>query len=315
MMETCSVITSNGETKTDDHVNHVNRVFIWCTPRSVSTAVLKSISKVPNSQMWCEPFCFANYCAPDGNYKEFMQWFKDSWGVDENEIDSVQGGYLGRTSSYKWLAEQMESRPPNVKLIFVKELAFGFDGHDLFSKIPKGFRHTFLIRHPYKVFASWKRMINRGVVDTSKQMKLTDQPVYLLPKGYHFQEQYRIYRHVKQRIDPKPVVLDVDDLLNDPATYLKAYCEAVNIPYSEELLHWEAGREDMDNKWMVSKEEILADQHGGHNRETFGSTCFNKPKQCPDRLDLDEDVLHCSDSVLPYYNEMYENKLRVQSTN
>ena len=204
----------------------------------------------------------------------------------------------------------MEASPPNIKVIFVKELAFGFDGHD-YSMLPKGFRHTFLIRHPYKVFASWKRMINRGVIDPTKQMLLTDQPEYLLPKGYHFKELHHLYRHVKEHIDANPVILDVDDLLNDPPAYLKAYCEAVDIPYSDDLLHWEAGRKCMDSQWMVAKEEILADLHGGHNRETFSSTCFIKSKPCPDRADLDQDVLQCSDSSLQYYNEMYEHKLKV----
>ncbi|XP_072045577.1 uncharacterized protein [Amphiura filiformis] len=287
-----------------------NRVYMWTMPRTTSTAVLKCLTKVPNSLIWCEPHVWGNYFAPDAHLTDFKQWFKESWGVDEKDIEAVTGGYLASSHSYQWIKEQMESTPPNVDLIFVKDHpGFGFTGQD-YALIPKGFQHTFLIRHPYKVFDSWKRMINRGVVDATKRMKLTDQPHHLLPKGYHFQEQYEMYQHVKQHIDANPVILDVDDLLNDPATYLKAYCEAVNIPYSEELLHWEAGRECMDSQWMVPKEALMADYRGGTNRETFESTGFLKPKPCPQRVDLDDDVLHCSDTSMKYYKEMYEKRLK-----
>ena len=220
---------------------------------------------------------------------------------------------MGRTAPFKWLREQLESSPPNIKTIFVKELSFGFDGHD-YANLPTGFRHTFLIRHPYKVFDSWKRMINRGVVDVSKQMKLTEQPDYLLPKGYHYQSLYDLYQYVKKHLDSNPVVIDIDDLLNDPATYLRAYCEAVNIPYSDNLLQWQPGRECMDEQWMVAKEEILADIHGGHNKETFASTCFIKPKKFPERTQLAQDVLECADTSMKYYKEMYDNRLKVIPT-
>ena len=119
-----------------------------------------------------------------------------------------------------------------------------------------------------------------------------------------------MYHHVKDDIEPNPVIIDIDDVLNDPGTVLKAYCEAVGIPYSDKLLQWEAGRECMDKLWMVSKEEISAHNQGGHNKETFASTCFAKPGPLPERSELDEDVLHCSDASMKYYLEMYENRLK-----
>ena len=163
-------------------------------------------------------------------------------------------------------------------------MTFGFDSH--YEYLPRGFKHTFLIRHPYKVFHSLKKMINRGMTDPSKLYKLTDQPRFLLPKGYHFKEVYDICQHVKKNIEPNPVIVDVDDLLSDPGPVLKAYCKATGIPYSDSLLQWPAGRECMDEIWNVSKEEITAHNYGGHNLETFASTCFIKPKPCPKREEL-----------------------------
>ncbi|XP_072019651.1 uncharacterized protein [Amphiura filiformis] len=289
----------------------VTRVMMWCPPRSTSTAILKCLTYVPNSQVWCEPFLFADHCGPDGNFRtEFMQWLKDLWGVNDSlaEIKKIKGGFLAHDTPFSWIKEQLESSPPGIKVIFCKEMTWGFDNH--YQSLPKGFKHTFLIRHPYKVFHSWKKMINRGMTDESNHYKLTDQPAFLLPKGYHFKEVYDMWKHVKETVEPNPVVVDVDDILSDPGRVLKAFCEAVGIPYSDDLLTWPAGRECMDEMWNVSKEEITAHNYGGHNMETFRSTGFIKPKPCPKREELDEDVLHCSDASMKYYQEMYENKLK-----
>lgn len=219
----------------------------------------------------------------------------------------IQGGYLARDKTFSWIKEQLESSPPGVEAIFCKESG-GLDGH--LEYLPKGFRHTFLIRHPYKVFRSWKKMINDGMTDISKQIKITEQPQHVLPDGYHFKELYDMYHYVKTNIDPHPLVLDIDDLHRRPGTFLKAYCQAVGIPYSDSLLQWESGRDCMDKRWMISKEQIATHNHGGYNRNTFASTCFQSPGPLPERSELDEDVLYCSDACMGYYQEMYENRLK-----
>ena len=151
--------------------------------------------------------------------------------------------------------------------------------------------------------------MNDGITP-SKKMKLTELPLHVMPKGYFFKELYDMHYHIKKTIDPNPLVLEIDDLLNNPSVVLKAYCEAVNIPYSDDLLHWKAGRENMDTKWKTAKEEIARHNRGGHNDATFQSTGFIKPGPCPKREDLDEDVLYCSDVIMKYYQELYDNRMK-----
>ena len=93
---------------------------------------------------------------------------------------------------------------------------------------------------------------------------------------------------------------------------MKAYCEAVGIPFSNDLLQWKAGRDCMDNQWMAAKEHIAVHNLVGFHSETFESTCFGNPRKVPDRSDLDADVLHKSDISMKYYNEMYANRLKVR---
>ena len=190
-------------------------------------------------------------------------------------------------------------------------MAWGLDNR--YDHLPDGFRHTFLIRNPYKVFDSWNRMINRSRVEKAEGTKktlLSDLHVCLFPEGYFYREVYDLYKHVKENIEPNPVIIDIDDLLADPGRVLKAYCEAVHIPYTDDLLHWKSGRECMDELWKIAKEQIFIHNAGGCHKETFASTGFGQVPKCPDRSELSEDVLHYSDLSMKYYEEMFANRLK-----
>ena len=187
-------------------------------------------------------------------------------------------------------------------------MAFGLEDH--FEDLPEGYRHTFLIRHPYKVFASYERMTNRGTKDESKKIPLIYQPECLMPKGKFFKEIYDLYLYVKKNIEPNPIIIDTDDLLENPSGTMKAYCDAIGIAYSDDLLSWKPGRECLDEMWMAAKEMILVQDSGNLHMETFESTGFGKPSKCPERSELLEDVVTFSDLSMKYYEEMYENRLK-----
>ena len=213
---------------------------------------------------------------------------------------------MARDKPYSWTKEQLESSQPNIKVIFSKDISLGH-----YDDLPRAFRHTFLIRHPYLVFDSRKRTITRGFKNESDKMSLFEQPSLFIPGGSFYKEQYDLYLYVNEKFESNPIIIDTDDLLKNPAGIMKAYCEAVGIPFSNDLLKWKAGRDCMDNQWMTAKEHIACHNIGGHHRETFESTCFGNPRKVPDRSDLDADVLHKSDISMKYYNDMYANRLRV----
>ncbi|XP_072028553.1 uncharacterized protein [Amphiura filiformis] len=290
------------------------RVMLWCVPRSTSTAFLKCMTYVPNSQVWLEPYLMHYLFSSHGNNREqVVSFFQDIWkATEKEEIDEfgariTSGGYFAGDKSYNWIKEQLEAPLPDKKVIFVKDMCWGIAGY--YGQLPTGYRHTFLICHPYRVFDSWKRMINRGTDEDNNKLKITDQPSHHLPLGFHYEEQYDLYLYVKEHFDPNPVIIDTDDLLADPGRVLKSYCEAVGIPYSDDLLRWTPGRECMDQLWMTAKEQINVYNHIGHHRETFASIRFSKPSRLPDRSELSEDVLYCCDRSMKYYEEMYRNKM------
>ena len=153
-------------------------------------------------------------------------------------------------------------------------------------------------------------MVNRGIPEGAKKIELGDLPIFLAPGGNYFRKLYDLYVYVRDNIEPNPVVIDIDDLLADPGRVLKAYCEAVNIPYTDDLLHWKPGRECFDELWMVAKEHILDHNVADIHKETFASTGFGQVLKCPSRSELSEDVLHYSDLSMKYYEEMYANRLK-----
>ena len=64
--------------------------------------------------------------------------------------------FIHTIASYPWIKEQLEIDAPDKKLIFVKEIVIGITGK--YGKLPKGFRHAFLLRHPLKVLQIQKRI-------------------------------------------------------------------------------------------------------------------------------------------------------------
>ncbi|XP_072028015.1 uncharacterized protein [Amphiura filiformis] len=293
------------------------RVMLWSVPRSVSTSFLKCMTNVPNSQTWYEPYWMAFWFSNYGKHRPGMvSRLQDAWKAKGDHGDTasfaseISGGYFAGDKSYSWIKDQLECIPPdNKNIVFCKDISAGLEG--MHEYIPDSFRHSFLIRHPFKVFESWERVTNHGIEDELKRMKISEQPDFILPSGLFFKEQYELYQHVKEHYEPNPVIIDTDDLLADPGRLLKAYCQAVGIPYSDELLHWKPGRECLDQQWMVAKELILTQTLANPHAETFASSCFGKSSKVPNQGELSDDVRHCSDVCMEYYEAMYANRLQI----
>ena len=143
--------------------------------------------------------------------------------------------------SFTQIKEDIESAKS--RYVFIKEMAaHNYDPLDTF--LPRGFKHTFLIREPSRVYKSARgttgnMLRETGLVgrDTEYDM-VRDDPFDAQPMTW-FERQHKLWKHVKDDIDPNPVVIDAFDLLSNPGRVLKAYCEAVGLPYDDGLLRWE----------------------------------------------------------------------------
>ncbi|MFJ4559866.1 sulfotransferase family protein [Streptomyces massasporeus] len=92
--------------------------------------------------------------------------------------------------------------------------------------------HTFLIRHPKKTIASYHAL---------------NPDVRLHQLG--FEALYELYEAVREATGRAPMVIDGDRFAQRPEATVRAYCEAVGLPYDAEALTWNSGERD---EWAPS---------------------------------------------------------------
>lgn len=89
------------------------------------------------------------------------------------------------------------------------------------------FQHTFLIRDPAKTLASLYNHWNEFTVEEA---------------GYA--DLHRMFDLVVDRYGVIPPLIDADDLVDEPAGVVGAYCAAVGIDFIPEALEWEPGERE-----------------------------------------------------------------------
>ena len=115
------------------------------------------------------------------------------------------------------------------------------------------FTHTFLIRDAAKVV-------------TSVQRRWPD--VHL--KELAFVEQRVLFDRIADRDGQAPPVIDSDNLLENPECLVRAYCDAVGLPFIKEALTWEAGVDTGSYSWYDG---------GSWHEKLKGSTGLNRKSQ------------------------------------
>ena len=96
-----------------------------------------------------------------------------------------------------------------VEILFSKDMAYAVENNfeKLSCKSLREFQHTFLIRNPRKTIPSlYKGSIN-------KQLTGWD---YFDHEETGFRQLYELYHYVQKTFNVNPVVIDADDLLENP---------------------------------------------------------------------------------------------------
>ena len=75
------------------------------------------------------------------------------------------------------------------------------------------------------------------------------------PHEISFDAQHRLFHLLAERTGTAPVVIDSDDLLSDPPAMVRAYCEAIGLPFVAEALCWEPGARD-EVLWYDGDDDI-----------------------------------------------------------
>ena len=126
------------------------------------------------------------------------------------------------------------------KNVFVKDMGSSItEGYHQY--LPKGYKHTFLIRNPtHSIFSYRKAMYKHFSQLGLLQGEAADEKTYdverderYIPPGFFTKELYDLWVYVKANLDSNPVIIDADELLTHPKEVLSAYCNAVGLPYHD----------------------------------------------------------------------------------
>ncbi|XP_072036914.1 uncharacterized protein [Amphiura filiformis] len=296
------------------------KVFLWTTPRTVSTSFLKCMTYVPDTVAWHEPYLQIgkfSYQVEDPMFSEPYRELAEKHG-GASEVAKIESGYDASDKDFDWLKEQLEGDFPGKKMVFVKDMGASILRESRHDKIPKGFRHTFLIRNPNKIMKSQLKGFMRAQKTGSfKNPKLT--PDKIRPVQYLNE----LWKYVKaEGLESRPVIIDIDELLENPKEMLEAYCKEIGIPFTEDLLTWPAGDDVMTKIWMVPKQTILTYRAVGVHDGTFASTGFHKsPTTTVDSSSAEDELMKQIPPILAqvfkgmvdreytYYEELYAERL------
>ncbi|MEJ7629291.1 MAG: HAD family hydrolase [Nocardioidaceae bacterium] len=189
------------------------RLAVWSSPRSISTALMRSWENRLDTIVVDEPL-YAHYLAETG--------------IDHPGRDDVVTA--GETDWRVVVEQLLAPLPEDVHVFYQKHMA-----HHLLPDIGRGWvsrlTNVLLIRDPREVVASYVRSREHVTADdigVSRQAILYDD---LSAAG------------------AAPLVIDAADFLGDPEPYLRRLCDLAGVAFDARMLSWPRGPRVTDGIW------------------------------------------------------------------
>ncbi|XP_078368290.1 uncharacterized protein LOC144652142 [Oculina patagonica] len=128
----------------------------------------------------------------------------------------------------KTIIDEVTSGKGN-EVIFVKDMAYTLKGRlNILEEWFCEAKHSFLIRDPQKAISSHYRILQNKEVRANGRVHLDSNEI-------GFRQLHEMYEFVKEKLDPNPVVVDADDLLDSPKQIMKAYCDVMEFVSSMKI--------------------------------------------------------------------------------
>lgn len=238
-------------------------IFAATHPRACSTAFERVfMTRRDTMQSMHEPFGDPFYFGPELMSERFRE--------DAERCD--KSGYGGQT--YKDVLDEFAQAEQEGKRLFIKDMAqylFAPDGKHtpiaeslgggdeagnptvLPLSVLKQFTFTFLIRHPRRSVPSYWRCC------VPPQNEITGF-THFMPNEAGYLELRRLFDYLLEQgiIDRNQVVVvDADDMLDNPEPTIKDYCQRTGIDFTPEMLIWN----DEDKEHCVERFEKWAGWH------------------------------------------------------
>lgn len=231
----------------------MKRIHLIASPRNLSTALMYSFGNREDCTVVDEPF-YGRYLSVSGLDHPGKDEVLRSMPLSVEEI--LRKSIFCELSTPLYFIKNMGKHLIDVNLEFLFRLT-----------------NLFLVRDPKKLINSFTKVIDRPtMLDLGIEMEYIVFK-YLLDAGYH------------------PLVLDTDELIEQPEETLKVLCSTLEIPFDPNMLSWPPGGRKEDGSWAKYWYSSL-----------HRSTGFKKQKST--RTDLSEENLETYHKLKPYYLEM-----------
>ncbi|XP_070581529.1 uncharacterized protein [Ptychodera flava] len=205
---------------------------------------------------------------------------------------------MARAPGYtiKYVIEMLESDYPGKDVILCKDMVCSLGGG--YDRLPKGYNHTFMIRDP-----------RRSIASLCEAQRILDVPSSMFPSTGGVKQLYNLHNYVTNTLNQKSIIIDASDLTNQSEKTIRKYCEAVEIPYCDSYLNWKPN--NIDHWHTICKETQFTAFYGDAIRSTnFKSSCHREQNQAIDISNLPQRGQLSIEAALPYYNELFEKRLR-----
>jgi hypothetical protein len=235
---------------------------MWSGPRNISTAMMRSFGNRDDTVVCDEPL-YAHYLLETGlehpGRAEVIAHHDTDW---RRVVASLTGPL-----------------PDGKRVFYQKHMS-----HHLLPHIERGWlaevTNCFLLRDPAAMLLSLVKNVPRPTLSDTG-----------------LAQQVEIFEAVRARTGRTPPVLDARDVLERPRPMLERLCQALEIPFSERMLSWPAGRRDTDGIWAKHWYEAVE-----------RSTSFARWE--PRREELPASLRDLHAHCLEHYQELYAHRLR-----
>ncbi|MDJ0812669.1 MAG: hypothetical protein QNJ23_03005 [Woeseiaceae bacterium] len=235
-------------------------ICLWSGPRNVSTALMYSFAQRDDMLVVDEPL-YGHYLRVSGA--------DHPGGADVMAAMNCDGDAVMRDL----LEQQAQATSPR---LFIKHMAHHLVDLDL------GFlRHTcnvFLIRDPREMLPS--------LVVQVPQAQLADTGL---------RRQWELYADLRDA-GQQPAILDSRELLLDPESVLRQFCDYLGHPFTPAMLEWPPGPRPEDGVWAP---------HWYHNvHKSTGFAPYRAKTEFPENL---QPLL---DECQPWYQRLFDHAIR-----
>jgi hypothetical protein len=233
---------------------------MWSGPRNISTAMMRSFENRPDTAVIDEPF--------------YAAYLKIS-GIDHPLRDEALAVH---ESDWRKVVEVLIGPVPHGCAVFYQKHMT----HHMLPEIGRDWmascRNAFLIRAPEAVLASYSAR----------------RPEFL-PADIGYETQREIFDREADRLGAAPPVIDADDVLRNPRAALALLCAALDIPFTERMLHWPPGPRATDGAWAPAWYDSVERSAG-----------FAQPRNYPP---LSGELMMIADTVRPHYEHLAKYRL------